>query len=568
MYITGLNYTSHNAAATIVGPQGIIAAAEEERFDRKKHSSYFPQGALEYCLDAAGIGIEELEAVSFFVKPDLFFRLYTPLQGFPKSLGLLPYVIKQIRDSSTARLDFDRFVGDRKMPHFNYVEHHLAHAASCYFLSPYDNAAILTLDGRGEHETLCIYQGQGKNIKKLHTVSFPHSIGILYETVTRYLGFFPRDEYKVMGLASYGTSRLEEEWNTLVKKNKNGDFMLNLSYFDHYYRYGKHARGFSKLMEKTFGQARNPKDPITEKHADIAHAVQSLVEKVILFYAQKAYDLTGAENLCVAGGVALNCVANQKIEQNMFKNVFIQPAANDAGTSLGAALYTFFDRHAEKERKNLENVYWGPEFSDSQIFQYISTDNRIKYEYVENPGLVAARLIHQNAIIGWFQGRMEFGPRALGNRSILASATKAENKDIINEKIKYREEFRPFAPAVLAEFSQNYFDVSPAGAQVYPYMLATTNVKSGMQEIIPAVVHVDGTARIQVVRKEMNPLYWNLIKEYSKLSGIPVILNTSFNVKGEPIVCSPKDAIATFLNSGIDFVVMGNYLISRKEKNN
>ena len=564
MKILGLNFTSHNAAAVLISNHGILAAAEEERFDRRKHSSNFPVGAINYCLQESGAQVDDLDAVAFFVNPRIFYRLYNISEGFPKSVRLLPYVLKQIRDSSNMRRAFSDFAAGHNKPPAFFIDHHLAHAASCFFVSPFTNAAILTLDGRGEYETLCIFHGRGNRIEKRLSVAFPHSIGILYETITRYLGFSPRDEFKVMGLASYGTKRLVKEFQKVAWIDQKGQLKLNLKYFDHYFRYGRQARGFTSALEEEFGQARQPDDPVTEHHADIAYAVQQLTEDLVMPFVQRARAITGEADLCMAGGVALNCVANRKvIESGVFQNIFVQPAANDAGTSLGAALSVYFNLHPGAPRFRMENVYLGPAFTDKQIQACLEKYHGITVEKTADPARTAAELIHAGAIVGWFQGRMEFGPRALGCRSILAAPVHAETKDIINAKIKFREEFRPFAPAVIAGHEQDYFQTSPAGENLYAYMLASVQALPEAIPMIPAVVHVDGTSRIQVVLRETNPLYWQVIQEYARLSNIYVILNTSFNVKGEPIVCTPEDAIHTYLNSGLDYVVMGSYLISK-----
>jgi carbamoyltransferase len=388
--------------------------------------------------------------------------------------------------------------------------------------------------------------------------------------VTKYLGFIPQnDESKVMGLSSYGNSTFCDVFSDLVHFNRKGDFRLNLDYFDHHYRYGKARRTYSEKFVRIFGEPRMPNEPISQRHADIAFALQRLTEQIVLKLVKKAYDITQEKNFCLAGGIALNCVANSKIiEESSFKRVFIQPAAADDGTSLGAALYCYYSLCKENNNRTvLRDVFLGPSFSNDKILSIIKTfadKKMLEIELCDDVCKTGAELIHKGYIVGWFQGRMEFGPRALGNRSIVAAPVDAGTKDLINKKIKFREKFRPFAPAVMVEHASKFFQPIPSGKLAYPFMLAAVKVRPGMTERIPAVVHVDGTSRIQTVDESDNSLFWNLIKEYEKVSGIPVILNTSFNVKGEPIVCSPIDAVNTFLRSGLDYVIIGDFLLRQR----
>lgn len=565
MYILGVNFTSHNSAAALVSENGVQAAAEEERFDRHKYSKNFPTGAINYCLQNSGIRVKDLDCVAFFMNPRLSYKLWNIKAGFPKSLFYFPYVLKQIYDHSNQGHIFSNSMDDHNKIPFYYVDHHLAHAASCFLISPFESAVILTVDGRGEYETLCIFHGQGTAIKKKFSVSVPYSIGTLYATITRYLGFAPlQDEFKIMGLASYGTDRLVKDFQDIAWIDDKMQLQLDLKYFDYYYRYGRFSHLYTLALEKRFGPARKWDEPITEHHADVAYAVQNLTEKLILQYINFAHDMTGETNLCMAGGVALNCVANQKaIENGPFHDFFVQPAANDAGTSLGAALSVYYKLSPNSPRFKMQDVFLGPEFTNEEIEVSLSRRTGIITEWVNNPAVTAAELINRGEVIGWFQGRMEFGPRALGSRSILAAPIHAEMKELINSKVKFREEFRPFAPAVLAEYEQEYFMTSPVGQRLYPFMLASVKARPEAAPKIPAVIHVDGTSRIQIVHQKTSPLYWQVISEYGRLSGIPVILNTSFNIQGEPIVCTPDDAINTFLNSGLDYVVIGHFLISK-----
>jgi carbamoyltransferase len=568
MLVLGLNYLSHNAAATIVRDGKIIAACEEERFNRQKHSSNFPSQSVEYCLSYSGVkNIEDVDAIALFVNPRLHYKLglFNLLHGFPKSVFYLPYVIKLQKKRYSMKEVLEKNIKNSRDVPLRYINHHDAHAASTFYPSPHESATILTIDGRGEFETTCIYAGKHTSIKKLHSIKFPHSVGYLYSMITRYLGFNPQsDEYKVMGLSSYGTSTLCEKFSDLAFFNDCGNFKLNLDYFDHHYKYGKERQSFSQKFINEFGKPRLPDEPVSQYHSDIAFALQQLTEKIVLSLAKFAKKLTNENNLCIAGGVGLNCVANSKIaESGCFENMFVQPAANDAGASTGAALQAYYIGGGF-ERHKIKNVYLGPDFSEQDLlatFQKYS--GQIVTKVINNSPSVAAQLLYKGCIIGWFQDRMEFGPRALGNRSILASPTDKNVKELINKKVKFREEFRPFAPAVLKEHAEEYFTIYQAGHLLYPYMLCTVTTKPNMVEKIPAVVHVDGTARIQVVEEATNPKFWRLIYEYYQLSGIPVILNTSFNIKGEPIVCSVKDAIESFLRSDLDYVIVENYLLEK-----
>jgi len=569
MIVLGINYSSHDAAIALIKDGEVVFACEEERLNREKHTKKFPAQALKMCMEYTGVQLEDIDYIAFFVNPKLQYKIiiWNLVQAFPKSIFYIPYGISIIRKRYKMTSILKNKINNSNLPPILYVNHHIAHAASAFFLSPFERAAILTIDGRGEYETTTISHGIGTSIKKLFSIKYPHSIGYLYSMVTKYLGFKPQhDEYKVMGLSAYGRPIFCKEFRKIITLDEKRGFRLNLEYFDHHYKHGNNRKLFSKKFVKEFGPPRMPHEPITQRHKDIAFALQKVTEEAILHLAKIAKNLTSEENLCMAGGVALNSVANAKlIDSKIFKKIFIQPAANDAGTSVGSALYIHYQK-SKHFRKNLgiKDVYWGPSFSEKEIeLTLIRYKDEIKIEKLRDPEKKAANFIHNGHIVGWFQGKMEFGPRALGNRSILASPTDPKMKDIINKKVKFREDFRPFAASILSEYADKFFECDSIGEHLYPFMLATVKVKPEVADKIPAVLHIDKTSRIQVVDKDINPPFWNLINEYFKLSGIPLILNTSFNTKGEPIVCTPNDAIQTFLNSNLDYIILGNFLIGR-----
>jgi carbamoyltransferase len=569
MRILGLNYSSHDAAAAIVENGCVIAACEEERCNHEKHTKKFPVEAIKVCLDIAKMDFKDIDRIAFFINPRLHYKLLTNnvFSEFPKSLQYIPRGIALIKKRYGMKKLLESFVGSCNVPPVDYVQHHLAHSASSFYLSPFEQSGILTLDGRGEYETITLSSGEGTKIKKIKSIEVPHSLGYFYTMVTKYLGFKQHhDEYKVMGLSAYGDESLYNELSKVAFIDKNGDFKLDLSCFDHHYKWGKDRNLFTKEFIRRFGPPRQSDEPLNKNHANMARAVQKVTENLILHLAKETARLSGKKNLCLAGGVALNCLANQRIlESGLFEKVFVQPASNDAGTSIGAALSSYYSLNPDGSRFPFSNIYLGPAFSNEQILRAITQQTKYKfdYTYVKSPQLEAARLIHEGNIIGWFQGRMEFGPRALGNRSILASPRDRQMKDKINKKIKFREPFRPFAPSVTSEYADKFFKCLPSGIEIYPFMLATADVIPNRKEDIPAVTHDDGTARLQVVYKDRNPDFWGLIENYRKLSGIPLVLNTSFNINKEPIVCSPEDAVYNFSESGLDYLVMGNYVLKK-----
>jgi carbamoyltransferase len=566
-HVLGLSFFFHDSAAAIVSNGQVIAAASEERFCRRKHTNEFPKQAIEYCLEAAQLrSMNDVDAIVFYEKPILKLNrlLETLVDVWPRGLkifakGLPGFLTNKFNIYSAIQKTLPTYQGQ-----ILFAEHHLSHAASAFYCSPYDEAAILTIDGVGEWETTAVGVGRGSDIRLERAIRFPHSVGLLYSALTSYLGFQVNDgEWKVMGLAPYGVPKYEEQFRRLVNIKPDGSFSLNMEYFAHHY--SSEWTADNERWEALFGfPRRESKAEIEQHHEDLARSGQAVVEDIILNLAREARRLSGSDNLVIAGGVGLNSVANWKIEsQGIFKNVWIQPAAGDDGGALGAALLASQLLFETPRCAEMTDAYLGPEFSERAILDVLK-GAALPYERLDDDALVerAASLIADGKVIGWFRGRMEFGPRALGSRSILADATNPGMKAIINKKIKYREYFRPFAPAVPLEDAHRYFDV-PAGTPL-PFMLKVPKVRPEAVPQIPAVTHEDGSGRVQTVTPDGNPLYYKLLKAVERRTGVPIIVNTSFNVRGEPIVCSPEDAIDCFFKTGIDALVLGNCLLTEK----
>lgn len=568
--VLGINFGTHDAAAALVLDGRVLAAAEEERFTRVKHTKRLPRQAAQWCLHHAGVDSDDLAAVALFVDP--FRQLLLPVvntrHAFPASLGSLVSDIDKYRKRRRLPGEIHESGLVPKHVPVRPVAHHLAHAASAYLVSPFDTATVVTIDGRGEYETTCVFEGRDGQLRRRHAITYPHSIGYLYSMVTRYLGFRPQqDEYKVMGLAAYGNPSMADQVDRLASFDAvSGQLRLDLAYFDHQRRASRKRALFSRRLVELLGPPRSPGDDITARHRNIAHATQRLTERLILGYLRFARRLVGSPNLCLAGGVALNAVANAAaITCGEFDHVFIQPAAGDSGTSIGAALITARDNRRDHPRESQEHTFLGPDIDRCDIRRCLGElPGGYQIHEQSRPYKRAAELLHDDRIIGWCRGPMEFGPRALGHRSILAAPGRHETVHRINAYIKGRENFRPLAPAVLAEVAADYFDVHPAGRHVYPYMLATTTVRDDHQHQIPAVVHIDGSARLQTVDQAVNADLWSLITHYSALSGLPVLLNTSLNHANEPIVRTAGDAVRTFLHCKLDALVLGDYIIERK----
>jgi carbamoyltransferase len=604
MTILGISAFYHDSAAAVIEDGKIIAAAQEERFTRKKHDSAFPVNAIKFCLQYAGTEIDRLDAIVFYDKPLLKFeRLLETYYGFaPKGLvsfiQSMPLWLKE-------KMFLKRIIHEEleKIETYNkskvkllFPEHHLSHAASAFYSSPYETAAILTIDGVGEWATASISHGKGNSITILKELHFPHSLGLLYSAFTYYLGFKVNSgEYKLMGLAPYGNPDSDEvkKFISIIKENlcdikEDGSIWLNQEYFN--YATGLRMANDDK-WEKLFGFKRKTEEAHLEQHhCNLAFAIQKVAEEVVMKMALEAKRLTGAEYLCMAGGVALNCVANGKLlQEKIFKNIFIQPAAGDAGGALGAAQAAYFI-HFNKERivtalqDEMQGAYLGPEFSNLDIELAVKKYNAPFRTFQNFDELVSqtAKIIDEGNVVGWFQERMEFGPRALGNRSILGDARNAEMQKKLNLKIKFREGFRPFAPSVVAEDCKEYFELDSDS----PYMLLVAPLKTSRRNTVdenynslpmmerlytlrsdlPAITHVDFSARVQTIHKETNVRYWKLLNAFKQLTGYGVMVNTSFNVRGEPPVCTPEDAYKCFMRTEMDYLVMGDFIFSKKDQ--
>ncbi len=564
MNILGISCFYHDSAACLIKDGKVIAAAQEERFTRKKHDENFPKNAVEYCLKEGNITIDEIDYVGFYDKPFVKFEriLETTLSAAPK--GFPPY-LKAVPVWLSKKLWIPNIL--RKELNYKgpivYTDHHEAHAAGSFLVSPYDEAIILTLDGVGEWATATAGVGKGNQFKLTKEIRFPHSLGLLYSAFTYFLGFKVNSaEYKVMGLAPYG----EPKYYDLICKNlidikEDGSFRLNMDYFGYTYSLRMTNDKFSDLLGVP---PRKPESKLDQVHKDIARSVQKVTEEIVLRMVRHLHKETGIPNLCLSGGVALNCVANGKIlRETPIKNIFIQPAAGDAGSAMGVAAFVYYSYLNNPRNGGLAHSYFGPEFSDAEIESYLKQQN-IPYEKLSRDDLLktTAQVLTEENVIGWFQGRMEFGPRALGNRSIIADPRGKDMQSKVNLKIKFRESFRPFAPAVLEEKAKDYFQLEVES----PYMLLVAPVHEEKRSLLPSITHVDGSARVQTVRQNQNPIFYDLIKEFEKLTGVSVLINTSFNVRGEPIVCSPEDAYRCFMRTHMDYLVLGSFFLDKKKQ--
>jgi carbamoyltransferase len=572
MYILGISCYYHDSSAALLKDGVIVAAAEEERFTRKKHDFSFPQNAIEYCLKSQNISIKDIEYIGFYEKPILKFEriLYQHLQAFPKSyktfIAALPSwfneklrIIKTINKKLKYKKDI------------LFIEHHLAHAASTFLVSPFKEAAILSIDGVGEWTTTAYGVGKDNNMTLLKEIKFPHSIGLLYSTITAYLGFkVNNSEYKVMGLSAYGNTN--KNTNPYYKKLKkvidikpDGSYSLDMKYFVYHYKDRMPSKALESLLE---GKTRKSNEDLTDRHKDIAAALQIVTEEAITKMLSHIQKTTKQKNIVIAGGVALNSVANGKIlKESGFKNLWIQPNASDGGTSIGAASYIYNTILGNKRNYIQSHAYLGPKFESDEIRNFLK-NNKIKYkELISDKDLLkkTAILLNNNSVIGWFQHGMEWGPRALGARSILSNPANVKMQEILNLKVKHREKFRPFAPVITKEDASKYFDTDNPIPEAADYMLLVYPIKKQWHKKIPAVTHVDGSGRLQTITEKQNSLYYNLIKEFEKLSSIPILINTSFNIRGEPIVCTPFDAYRCMMGTGIDYLVMGKFLIKRED---
>ena len=563
MKILGISCFYHDSAAALLRDGELVAAAHEERFTRKRHDAAIPERATAYCLAEAGLAMEDLDYLVFYDKPFIKFErmLLTYLSTFPRSLPsfskAMPLWLKEkllVPKALQRTLGYDGEI--------LFAEHHQSHAASAFLPSPFEEAAILTLDGVGERATATQGVGRGNEFELLREIRFPHSLGLLYSAFTYYLGFKVNSaEYKVMGAAPYGDPKYADAiLEHLVDLRDDGSFKLNMKYFAYDYGLTMTNRRFENL----FGHPRREAESEMEQfHWDMAASVQKVTEEVVLRMVRDLHQRTGLENLCMAGGVALNCVANGRvIREGPFRNLWVQPAAGDAGGALGAAMFAEHCVLDRPRRFRMDHAFWGPRFSDDEIRRFLDARGA-PYRSLSREEMIqetARRMDEDQAVVGWFQGRMEWGPRSLGSRSILADARNQENWKRVNLKIKFRESFRPFAPACLEDKASDWFDIDRES----PYMLLVCQVKG--DRAIPAVTHVDGSARLQTVRREAHPEFHDLIQAFDRRTGCPVVINTSFNVRGEPIVCTPEDAYLCFMRTNMDVLVLGNQILDKQEQ--
>ena len=574
MYILGISAYHGDASATLVKDGELIGAVEEERFNRLKHCAGFPWRSVKYCLEEAGITIQDVDHIAISRDPSaqLMEKILFSLKKLP-NLKFGKFILDRLGAASKlkdVKTDLSENLNVPKSEiraKIHNIEHHVAHIASAFLVSGFEEAAILSIDGFGDFASSMKARGRGNNIEVLEKTLFPHSIGMFYTMICQYLGF-PKygDEGKVMGLASYGEPRYMDIMRDILRTDEEkGQFSLGLDYFRHHIdgvdmnwdeRSPTVGRLFSDKMIETFGPARDPKAEITQDQMDIASSMQYRTEEVIMVLLNDLHQRVGSDNLTLAGGVALNCVANGKIlDETPFKEIYIQPAAGDNGTSLGAAFYVCHSLLDQKRRCVMDYALTGPAFDDARIRSALEKAG-LKSECPENIAAVAAKIVSEGKILGWYQGRMEFGPRALGNRSIIADPRRGDMKDILNSRIKHREPFRPFAPSILEEYVGEIFETDYPS----PFMLMAYKIKKDKRKDVQAINHIDNTGRLQSVSKKTNPLYWELIDEFRKITGVPVVLNTSFN-ENEPIVCTPEEAINCFVTTKMDALVMGKHLI-------
>jgi carbamoyltransferase len=598
MYILGISAFYHDSASCLISNGKIIAAAQEERFTRKKHDSGFPKNSISYCLDEANIDPKKLDYIVFYEKPFLKFErlLETYLafapKGFKSFSSSMPIWIKEKLFQKVMLINFLKEIFKNEIEledKILFSEHHLSHAASAFYPSPFESAAVLTMDGVGEWTTTSLALGRGSELEVVKEIHFPHSLGLLYSAFTYYTGFRVNSgEYKIMGLAPYGKPvYVDVIKNNLIKIKDDGSFNLNMHYFDYCTGLTMTNKNFNKLFG---GPPRKSESEITQKEMDLAASIQAIVEEVVLKLAKDIQKNTNEKNLCLAGGVALNCVANGiLLKEKIFENIWIQPAAGDAGGSLGAALTIWYKmlkntRELPINPSKMNGAYLGPSYQNEEVKLLLDSCGAIYHQYDKKELIeLVAQQLSQEKAVGWMRGRMEFGPRALGNRSIIGDPRSPKMQKQLNLKVKYRESFRPFAPSVLREHVSNWFDLDIDS----PYMLLVANVLKdkcyemseddrslfGIERLniprsdIPAITHIDYSARVQTVHSETNPTYHSLINKFYEITGCPVLVNTSFNVRGEPIVCSPEDAFKCFMGTELDLLVIEDFVLLKNEQN-
>ncbi|MFT7462187.1 MAG: carbamoyltransferase [Pseudohongiellaceae bacterium] len=574
MYILGLSFYYHDGSAALIKDGVVIAAGEEERFTRRKHDSSFPERAIQFCLDFEGITIEDVEYVVFYEKPFIKFErlLITAFQTFPKSLRVF-------RESMLAWMQKKLWVKSMMLDKLGipkskmlFADHHMSHAAASFYTSPFDEAAVLTLDGAGEWTTATMGHGKGTRLNVIKEMRFPHSVGLLYSSFTAYCGFEVNEgEYKLMGMAPYGEPKYVDRIMKTIKIGDDGSLWQDMKYFAYHH---SAVKSFTPALEEVMGQpARDPAledkslDPF---YCDVARSIQAVTEEIVKKMVDHLVEITGCTNVCMAGGVALNSVSNGKLtKETKAKQLYVHSAPGDDGASVGAALWAYHHLLDKPRVGALDHAYLGSEYSPAQVEQFLN-DNNIAFEHIKDDETFFDRVsddLIAGKVGGWFRGRFEWGPRALGARSIIADASNAEMKEIVNAKIKFREAFRPFAPSVLSEDAAEWFELAD-GDEAWParFMLYVVPVKEDKREKIPAITHVDGSGRLQTVIKETNPAYHRIIEKFKEKTGIPVILNTSFNLKGEPIVETPAQAFNTFSRSEMDVLYLGNYIVVKEAK--
>ena len=565
MDILGLNF-SNDSAAAFVRDGRVLAAAQEERFSRIKHDAHFPFGAIGYCLGEGGVEAEALDAVAFFWNPLRHMDGYNDRMNhrprhhleylYDVPASLMRFLPRDWTRGPHMRLMLPRPDGT-ELP-LVFVDHHLAHAASAFFPSRFEEAAILTVDGYGERASTLLAHGRGAEITPLRTVDFPHSLGSVYAAVTDFLGFKAnRDEGKVMGLASYGEPAYLDAFRELIRTTPDGGYEVDLNAFAYFV---ERPRRFAEGFTARFGEPRAPEIPLAKRDKDLAASLQARTEEVLVHLARHLRAQTGASALVMAGGVTLNCVANSRVmRESGFEDFFFVPASSDAGASIGAALYVEHVLGGNEARVLSEGDYLGPRYDDDEIARRMARGG-VQAERVPDVEARVARLLADGKIVGWFQGRAEFGPRALGNRSILADPRGHDTKDVLNARVKFREPFRPFAPAVLEEACGDFFDSDVPS----PYMLRVYDTLPDKRDVLPAITHVDGGARVQTVTEAQNGPYYRVIKAFGELTGVPVLLNTSFNIRGEPIVTTPEEALKCYLTTDMDALALGSYLLVKE----
>ena len=591
MDILGISCYFHDSAAALVRDGQLVAAAEEERFTRKKHDYGFPHHAIDFCLEAGGIQSPDLDYVVLFEKPFLKFErlLLTSMQTFARSHGAFrEAMISWLGE----KLWVKRLIQRRlRVPSAKilFSEHHLSHAASAFFCSPFEEAAVLTVDGVGEWATASLGVGRGSELRLLEEIRFPHSLGLLYSAFTAFLGFEVNEgEYKVMGMAPFGEPRYVDKVYKLIEVAADGSFVLDMDYFSFHH---SAAKTFNRRFVDLFGVPRDPQSHFftarsgypsyfgerpadyaerarqNQHYADVAASIQTVTEEVLIKMAKHAHEQTGCTRLCLAGGVALNSVANARIlRETPFEELYVQPAAGDGGGAIGAAMFAYHMVLGKPRTFVMEHAYWGKAYGAAEVEEFLR-EHDVAYECFDDDEKLIDRVVdrlEQGRVVGWFQGRFEWGPRALGNRSILADPRRPDMKDIVNTKIKFREPYRPFAPSVLVERAAEFFDL-PQPARHYParFMLYVVDVKEGKRDVVPATTHVNGTGRLQTVVREFAPRFYRLVERFGEATGVPIVLNTSFNLKGEPIVNTPENAFDTFTKSEMDVLVLDRYLVEK-----